>query len=161
MTEDFRIALTKLVYPVAIVSGLDSGNNSSAITVSSFTSISFEPPSLLVCINKESSFSSVVKKNNFVNINLLHTSQKEISTICSNPNKKLERFINEFWSYDENNVPYLKSSQSVLFSKIESYTSYGTHYIVVMKILKTLNLRESLEPLLYGNQQYIDLSKLI
>ena len=139
MTEDFRIALTKLVYPVAIVSGLDSGNNRSAITVSSLTSISFEPPSLLVCINKESSFSSAVKKNNFVNINLLHTSQKEISKICSNPNKKLERFINEFWSYDENNVPYLKSSQSVLFSKIESYISYGTHYIVVMKIFKTLN----------------------
>ena len=161
MTEDFRIALTKLVYPVAIVSGLDSGNNRSAITVSSLTSISFEPPSLLVCINKESSFSSVVKKNNFVNINLLHTSQKEISTICSNPNKKLERFINEFWSYDENNVPYLKSSQSVLFSKIESYISYGTHYIVVMKIFKTLNLRDSFEPLLYGNQKYIDLSKLI
>ena len=161
MTEDFRIALTKLVYPVAIVSGLDSGNNRSAITVSSLTSISFEPPSLLVCINKESSFSSAVKKNNFVNINLLHPSQKEISTICSNPNKKLERFNNEFWSYDKNNIPYLKSSQSVLFSKIESYISYGTHYIVVMKIFKTLNLRESLEPLLYGNQKYIDLSKSI
>lgn len=161
MTEDFRSALTKLVYPVAIVSGLDSGNNRSAITVSSLTSISFEPPSLLVCINKESSFSSAVKKNNFVNINLLHPSQKEISTICSNPNKKLERFNNEFWSYDKNNIPYLKSSQSVLFSKIESYISYGTHYIVVMKIFKTLNLRDSFEPLLYGNQKYIDLSKLI
>ena len=65
------------------------------------------------------------------------------------------------WSYDKNNIPYLKSSQSVLFSKIESYISYGTHYIVVMKIFKTLNLRDSFEPLLYGNQKYIDLSKLI
>ena len=161
ITEDFRIALTKLVYPVAIVSGLDSENNSTAITVSSLTSISFEPPSLLVCINKKSSFSSAIKKNNFTNINLLHSSQKEISIICSNPDKKLERFNNELWSYDENDIPYLESSQSVLFSKIESYRSYGTHYIVVMKIFKTQNLKDSFEPLMYGNQKYIDFSKLI
>jgi flavin reductase (DIM6/NTAB) family NADH-FMN oxidoreductase RutF len=160
MIKDFRKALTKLVYPVAIVSGLDSANNNYAITVSSLTSVSFEPPSILVCINKESSFSSAVKINNFININLLNNSQKEISTICSNPAKKVERFDNQFWSYDENNVPYLKSSQSVLFSNIESYILFGTHYIVVMKIFKTLNFSNSFKPLLYGNQKYIDISKL-
>jgi flavin reductase (DIM6/NTAB) family NADH-FMN oxidoreductase RutF len=62
MIEDFRKALTKLVYPVAIVSGLDSAYNNNAITASSLTSVSFEPPLILACINKESSFSSAIKK---------------------------------------------------------------------------------------------------
>jgi flavin reductase (NADH) len=158
--EDFREALKKLVYPVAIVSGLDSSKKQSAITVSSLTSISFEPPSVLVCINKESSFAGTIKKNANVNINLLHVSQKDISIKCSLPNLKEERFDDISWSYDENNIPYLKSSQSVLFASIQSYSSFGTHYIVVMEIFRVLNFINNSEPLLYGNQNYIDNIKL-
>ena len=160
MIEEFREALKKLVYPVAIVSALDSSNKNSAITVSSLTSISFEPPSVLVCINKESSFAESIKENANVNINLLHISQKDISIKCSMPDLKEERFDNTSWSYDENNIPYLKSSQSVLFANIQSYSSFGTHYIVVMRIFKVLNFINSSEPLLYGNQNYIDNVKL-
>lgn len=160
MIEDFRKALKKLVYPVAIVSALDSSNKNSAITVSSLTSISFEPPSVLVCINKESSFAETIKENANVNINLLHTSQKDISIQCSLPNSKEERFNNTLWSYDKNNIPYLKSSQSVLFANIQSYSSFGTHYIVIMRIYKVLNFINNSEPLLYGNQNYIDNIKL-
>ncbi len=160
MIEDFREALKRLVYPVAIISGLDSSNHTSAITVSSLTSISFEPPSLLVCINKESSFACAIKKNCYVNINLLQGSQKDISVKCSKPELKKERFDDKSWSYDENNVPYLKTSQSVLFASIESYSTFGTHYIVIMKVFKVLNMNCNSSPLLYGNQKYIDYIKL-
>jgi flavin reductase (NADH) len=160
MIEDFREALKKLIYPVAIISGLDSSNKTSAITVSSLTSISFEPPSLLVCINKDSSFASTIKKNCYLNINLLQGSQKDISIKCSKPELKEERFDDKSWSYDKNNVPYLKSSQSVLFASIESCSSFGTHYIVIMQVFKVLNFNRNSRPLLYGNQKYIDYIEL-
>ena len=160
MIEDFRDALKKLVYPVAILSGVDSSYNHSAITVSSLTSVSFEPPSLLVCINKDASFADLIKKNSFININFLHASQKDISVKCSMPNLKNERFDNTLWAYDANNIPYLKSSQSVLFATIENHSLYGTHYIVLMKIFKVLNFIKNSKPLLYGNQNYIDFINL-
>ena len=160
MIEDFREALKKLVYPVAIVSALDSLNKKAAITVSSLTSVSFDPPSVLVCINKDSSFVGAIKENANVNINLLHVSQKDISIKCSLPDFKEERFNNTLWSYDKNNIPFLKSSQSVLFANIQNYSSLGTHYIVIMRIFKVLNFIKNSEPLLYGNQNYIDNIKL-
>ena len=49
--EDFRLALRELVYPVCIVSAYnDETKENHAITVSSVTSLSFDPPSILVCI---------------------------------------------------------------------------------------------------------------
>ena len=55
MKAEFIKAMRKLVYPVSIIS-TQVGGNKFAITVSSVTSVSIEPPSLLVCINRESSF---------------------------------------------------------------------------------------------------------
>ena len=49
--DNFRLAMRRYVYSVSILSNKDSDGNSNAITVSSVTSISMDPPSLLVCIN--------------------------------------------------------------------------------------------------------------
>ena len=52
--DNFRLAMRRYVYSVSILSNKDFDGNSNAITVSSVTSISMDPPSLLVCINKNS-----------------------------------------------------------------------------------------------------------
>ena len=55
--EEFRLALRELVYPVCVVSTYNHETKENhAITVSSVTSLSFEPPSILVCINKAVSY---------------------------------------------------------------------------------------------------------
>ena len=47
--EEFRLALRELVYPVCVVSTYnDETRENHAITVSSVTSLSFEPPSIPV-----------------------------------------------------------------------------------------------------------------
>ena len=45
--DNFRLAMRRYVYSVSILSNKDSDGNSNAITVSSVTSISMDPPSLL------------------------------------------------------------------------------------------------------------------
>ena len=50
--DNFRLAMRRYIYSVSIMSNKDDIGNSNAITVSSVTSISMDPPSLLICINK-------------------------------------------------------------------------------------------------------------
>ena len=70
MRDTFIGALRNVVYPVSIVSS--SGEDKKyAITVSSVTSVSIDPPSLLVCINKNSSFIDSIANDSFMNINFL------------------------------------------------------------------------------------------
>ena len=50
--DNFRLAMRRYIYSVSIMSNKDDQGSSNAITVSSVTSISMDPPSLLICINK-------------------------------------------------------------------------------------------------------------
>lgn len=152
--EEFKLALRDLVYPVCIVSGKDSRDNCYAITVSSVTSVSFEPPSILVCINKGSLFSKILVEDHELNLSFLKSNQKEIANICSSSK---ERFDNNFWSF-ESNIPFIADAQSVITTKISKIFDHGTHKIIVMNVQKVLYKSNEIDPLLYGNQKYLNIN---
>ena len=52
LQDNFRKAMRSYVYSVSILSNVNENKEYNAITVSSVTSVSIDPPSILVCINK-------------------------------------------------------------------------------------------------------------
>ena len=106
--DNFRLAMRRYVYSVSIMSNKDASGNLNAITVSSVTSISMEPPSLLVCINKNSRIhDSLVLESEFC-INLLSKEQENLSNVCSDEEKYDQRFDDKNWNHE--GVPYLQNS---------------------------------------------------
>ena len=98
--DNFRLAMRRYIYSVSIMSNRDSNDNPNAITVSSVTSISMEPPSILICINKSSKIhDSIVLGSKFC-INLLTKDQHELSNICSDDQKHDQRFADQNWNLD-------------------------------------------------------------
>ena len=144
--EEFRLALRELVYPVSVVSSYnDKTKENHAITVSSVTSLSFEPPSILVCINKDSSIHSSLKKDSKFNISFLSSSQTEISNLCGTDELSDKRFDNDFWDF-KNNIGFT----------IKEITSHGSHSVFfgdVVEVIKNSNTK----PLLYGKGEYLDI----
>ena len=69
--EDFRLAMRRYIYSVSVMSNVDANGNPNAITVSSVTSISMNPPSLLICINKSSRIHDTLEIGSKFCINLL------------------------------------------------------------------------------------------
>ena len=154
--EEFRLALRELVYPVCVVSSYNyETKENHAITVSSVTSLSFEPPSILVCINKDSSIHSSMKKNTYFNISFLSSLQSEISNLCGIDEFTDQRFENDFWDF-KNNVGYIKNSQSVISCTIEEITNYGSHSVFIGNVVEVIQNRE-IKPLLYGKGKYLDI----
>jgi len=154
--DKFIKALRNLAYPVCIISNsVNAGKN--AITVSSMTSLSIDPASLLACINKSASIHTTLKVSNLVNVNLLSSSQQEISTICSTSDSDVGRFDNDFWSYDDNQMPFLPDSQAIITCKIEEMVDYATHSILILSIDNVVLNSEEPDPLLYGNGNYLKL----
>ena len=154
--DKFVKALRNLAYPVCIISNSEN-NSKNAITVSSMTSLSLDPPSLLACINKSASIHKTLKVGNLVNVNLLSSLQQEISTICSSSESKVSRFDNNFWTYDDSNMPFLKDAQSIIKCKIEELVSYATHSILILSMQSVILNNENPDPLLYGNGNYLKL----
>jgi flavin reductase (DIM6/NTAB) family NADH-FMN oxidoreductase RutF len=157
MKAEFIKAMRKLVYPVSIVSTQKDGNKF-AITVSSVTSVSIEPPSLLVCINRESSLAGALVDDGLLNINFLNPKQKSMASICSSKEKVTERFSNDQWSTDRNEIPYLRQSESVAFCKVATIVTHHTHLIVIADIQEMILAGlDKPNPLLYCNGDYLEI----
>ena len=149
--DNFRLAMRKYIYSVSIMSNRDSNDNPNAITVSSVTSISMEPPSILICINKSSKIhDSIVSGSKFC-INLLTKDQHELSNICSDDQKHDQRFVDQNWNLD--NLPFLENAQANIFCKVDKLSSYHTHTIVI-GLVEDANFAETISTLTYVDGNY-------
>ena len=157
MIEDFTKVMSHLAYPVSIVSALFN-ENKFAITVSSVTSVSVDPPSLLVCINKESSIATKIKIGALLNINFLNPAQMPIAIVCSAKEEINKRFDYTQWSEDTNKTPYLEESEAVVFCKVANLIEHATHKIVILEATDiSTKSGKNPDPLLYCNREYIHL----
>ena len=149
--DNFKKAMRSYVYSVSIMSNIDDNKNLNAITVSSVTSVSIDPPSLLVCINKTAGIhDSIIKDSKFC-INLLKKSQQDISNLCSTFQEEENRFKNDQWVTTD--TPFLKNAQANIFCKVDEIISYHTHSIVVEKVTESKYSNE-IDTLIYVDGSY-------
>ena len=149
--DNFRLAMRRYIYSVSIMSNKDDNGNSNAITVSSVTSISMDPPSLLICINKSSRIHDTLQIGSKFCINLLKKDQEELSNICSDEESYEERFNNENW--DTKEIPFLSNAQANIFCEVDKLTSYHTHTIVI-GLVENANYTNEISDLTYVDGKY-------
>ena len=149
--DNFRLAMRRYIYSVSIMSNKDNADNPNAITVSSVTSISMDPPSLLICINKSSRIHNSIELESKFCINLLNNKQEDLSNICSDEDMYDQRFKDENWNLD--GIPFLKNAQANIFCKVDKLTSYHTHTIVI-GLVEDANYADEISTLTYVDGGY-------
>ena len=149
--DNFRLAMRRYIYSVSIMSNKDNADNPNAITVSSVTSISMDPPSLLICINKSSRIHDTIELGSKFCINLLNSNQQNLSNICSDEEMYDQRFKDKNWNLDD--IPFLQNAQANIFCKVDKLTSYHTHTIVV-GLVEDANYADEISTLTYVNGEY-------
>ena len=149
--DNFRLAMRRYIYSVSIMSNKDNADIPNAITVSSVTSISMDPPSLLICINKSSRIHNSIELESKFCINLLNNKQEDLSNICSNEDMYGQRFKDENWNLD--GIPFLKNAQANIFCKVDKLTSCHTHTIVI-GLVEDANYTDEISTLTYVDGDY-------
>ena len=124
-----------------------------AMTATSVASLSLEPPSMLVCVNKESSIHKIMKQGSSFCINVLNRDQKKIAEICSIKGKEEQRFDLGNWEEIEG-VPFNKDSQSNIFCICEKLINHNTHTLFIGRVVKIIN-NESIDHLIYKDGNYL------
>ena len=149
--DNFRLAMRRYIYSVSIMSNRDNGGNTNAITVSSVTSISMDPPSLLICINKSSRIHDTLIIGSKFCINLLNKDQEELSNTCSDEDKHEQRFNDKNWNLED--IPFLANAQANIFCKVDKLSSYHTHTIVV-GLVEDAKFSDNISTLTYVDGEY-------
>ena len=151
--EQFLIAMRFLASSVSVISAKDSSGNLFAMTASSVTSLTMDPPSILVCVNNGATIHDVLMKGENLCINILQKTQQEISNICSSRELESTRFQNNFW--DTSVIPFIKDSQANIFCKDDETVSYHTHKIVIGSVIHSQSA-ETFNTLMYADGGYLD-----
>ena len=149
--DNFRLAMRRYIYSVSIMSNRDNVGNTNAITVSSVTSISMDPPSLLICINKSSRIHDTLIIGSKFCINLLNKDQEELSNTCSDEEKHEQRFNDKNWNLED--IPFLANAQANIFCKVDKLSSYYTHTIVV-GLVEDAKFSDNISTLTYVDGEY-------
>jgi flavin reductase (DIM6/NTAB) family NADH-FMN oxidoreductase RutF len=150
--EQFLIAMRFLASSVSVVSAKDSDGKLYAMTASSVTSLTIEPPSILVCVNKGASIHDILIPGIDLCINILSNDQQDISNLCSSKDSEPLRFANDFWN--TGGVPFLKEAQSNIFSQVDEVIGYNSHSIVIAKVLHAQSA-DLFDGLIYADGGYL------
>ena len=150
--KNFLNSMRGITSTVNVISATVEGNRH-AMTATSVTSLSLDPPSMLVCINKEASLHKILLDNSNFCINVLSSLQKELAEVCSNGDEGEFRFIGNAWK-DQGSYIYNEDSLSNIFCTKNKQVDHTTHTIFIGSVDKVINSAD-LKPLLYGSGGYL------
>ena len=146
-----RDALGSFATGVTVVTCVGADGSPAGLTVNSFTSVSLDPPLLLVCIARNAaSAGPLTQASNFA-VNVLQTGQKPASIRFSTRDQ--DRFGATPWSCGEGGAPILKDSLGVFECERFAVHDGGDHHILVGRVVKA-SFDANLDPLLYFRGKY-------
>ena len=142
------------IYPQGVsVATTAAAEAPSGITVSSFTSVSLEPPLVLISIAKSSALHEVFRDAKAYAINFLADDQKSVSDRFAGRTSARDRFEGIKFAKGVTGSPIIAGVRAVLECRAWQVYDGGDHTILVGEVVssKTFN---SKRPLVYYSQQY-------
>ena len=146
-----RAALGCFATGVTIVTCLGPDGTPVGLTANSFTSVSLDPPLLLVCVGHTATSAAALTGATHFAVNVLQTGQKPASIRFAT--KGDDRFGVTPWSPGEHGPPVLRESLGVFECAVHAVHEGGDHHILVGEVLRA-SFDPALDPLLYFRGRY-------
>ena len=133
---DFRSAMRRLAGGVSVITA-GRGRDISGMTVTSVSSLSVDPPALIVSINREASSWPLVKRYGFFGVNILTSDQIEIAERFTGKGglKGAARFAGADWTTRTSGVPLLVGALAAIDCEVEDVVERHSHAIVIGRVL--------------------------
>ncbi|KTE22089.1 flavin reductase [Sphingopyxis sp. H050] len=136
---------------ITIVTALDGNGMPAGLTANSFTSVSLDPPLLLVCVANTSGTAPVLRDASHFGVNVLQIGQQPASNRFAT--KGEDRFANLPWAPGETGVPLLGGSLVSFECQRESLHEAGDHFILIGRVVRA-QFEPHRDPLLYFRGKY-------
>lgn len=149
----FREAMSSFGAAVNVITS-DGSAGLAGCTVSAVCSVTDEPPTLMLCINRDSRNNAIFKENGALCINVLSASQQQLAILFSSKGIDVkERFQSAEWEQLETGAPVLVDALIALDCKIESVSEVGTHSVFFCSV-QAAHSNKGLEALIYLDRNF-------
>ena len=150
--ESLREAMRRWTSGICIVAA-EVADARRGMTVSSLTSVSLEPPLILVVLNGDSDTARWVDRARLFGVSILAAEQKEIAVTFAEADAERRRFEVGVWHRGRLGVPLLEGSLAAMEVRVVQTVAAGTHRIVVGHVEEVGELRVG-PPLVYFDRAY-------
>lgn len=134
--QEFRDAMARLGAAVNIVT-TDGPAGLGGMTVSAVCSVSDDPPTLLVCLNRGSPQNRLFKDNGVLCVNTLAPGQEALSGRFAGRSAEAdmaERFSHATWGILETGAPALDGATVAFDCRIAEVVERGTHSVLFCEV---------------------------
>jgi flavin reductase (DIM6/NTAB) family NADH-FMN oxidoreductase RutF len=135
-SDEFRGAMRHLTGGVSVIT-VGSGKDITGMTVTSVSSLSVEPPTLIVSINRESSSWPILRRQGFFGVNILAAGQLDVAERFTGKGglKGADRFAGAQWTTRISGVPLLVGALAAIDCEVEEIVERHSHAIVIGRVL--------------------------
>ncbi len=151
LVDAFRQAMRRVASTVNVISLCVDGE-AMGITATAVSSISMDPPSLLVCINRAASVHTSMEDVAHFRVNVLHRDQEGVAQIFADRSFHAERFL-QGWENDCVRPPRLIDAQASILCRRIDHHPFGTHSIFI-GVVEEVSTRDGVDPLVYLDGRY-------
>ncbi|RWO76322.1 MAG: alpha/beta fold hydrolase [Mesorhizobium sp.] len=148
---EFRRALGSFLTGVTIVTAIGPEGEPRGFTANSFTSVSLDPPLVLVCIAKKALGHPVFSTSKCFAVNVLSEEQRAASGVFAS--KSQDKFSAVEWRFGPTGSPLLAGSVATFDCDMEQLVDAGDHSILIGRVREFSH--NSSQPLGYCRGAYV------
>lgn len=153
LEEQMAVGLRRLGKPVAVITCWD-GERRWAKTATAVTELSLDPPSLLICIDRQAGVYGPITRGANFGVNILHADQLAISEQCGGDARGEGRFREGRWDSAACGTPYLRGCEASFVCEYESHMDHGDRAIVIGTVTEVQIGSGQIDPLIYVDGHY-------
>lgn len=135
LQQSFRDAMASCAAGVHVIT-TDGGAGRYGITMTAVAPITDEPPTMLLCINRQSAIVPILAANGHLCINVLSATQQDIAEHFAGltPLSPEERFEYHIWHRGQTGQLQVEGALAHLHGKITAQHDIGTHHVFYVEI---------------------------
>jgi flavin reductase (DIM6/NTAB) family NADH-FMN oxidoreductase RutF len=154
-SADFRNAMRHLAGGVSVIT-VGRAKDITGMTVTSVSSLSVDPATLIVSINRASSSWPLLRQYGFFGVNILTADQLDIAERFTGKDglKGADRFKGAEWITRASGVPLLVGALAAVDCAVEEIVERHSHAIVIGRVLD-LQVSRRAAALAYWQGQYV------
>ena len=129
LTETFRASMRVFAGTVCLLTARDTQGGFHGMAVSSAGSLSMDPPSMMVAVNRGTSIHPVISQTGFFCLNLLVQRHAPLLERFSRSDLRDQRFAGDHWYAGRDGLPVLKGALAAHMCSVAQSHDFGTHTV--------------------------------
>jgi flavin reductase (DIM6/NTAB) family NADH-FMN oxidoreductase RutF len=150
--QAFKLAMRQLTSPVGVITARH-GKVRNGLTATAICSVSVEPPTMVVCVNRNASAETLIAESGAFAVNMLAEEQHGIARLFSTAKLAADlRFSEGKWREMVTGAPVLEGAVASFDCRVEDCVQSGSHNLYIGRVVAVTSIDQDV--LLYRDGMF-------